>query len=221
MKKNIYTSNYTNVRHGNKISISKDKGKDAGYEGDVLLSLAPKEQFFRIWKNNRGKISDEENNAYYIKNFYEQILKNMNPDTFIETLPNNSILLCYEENNCFCHRHLVAFWLELFLDIKTFEVKEIDNYKLEKQERPEYLKEILENIIKENYNMHGFKSIRAAYLFEGAEQLEQSIKEICKEKTLDNYEGELFTIAARLRMDADEAEEKYLKEKNKVMKYTK
>ena len=101
MKKVIYTSNYKNIINGNKISISKDKGKDAGYEGNVLLSLAPKEDFFRIWKTNIGKISEEENNLYYIKNFYEQILKNKDPEIFIETLPNNSILLCYEENNCF------------------------------------------------------------------------------------------------------------------------
>jgi len=221
MEKIIFTSNYNNVIHGNKISISKDKGKDAGYEGKKLLSLAPKEEFFRIWKNNIGKIPEDENNLYYIKNFYEQILKNKDPEIFIETLPNNSILLCYEENNCFCHRHLVAFWLELFLDIKTYEVKEVDNYKLKKQERPEYLKEVLENIIKESYNMHGFQSIRAAYLFEGAERLEKSIEEMYKGKILDEYEGELYTIAARLRMDADEAEEKYLEEKNKIMKYTK
>ena len=115
----------------------------------------------------------------------------------------------------------MAFWLELFLDIKTYEVKEVDNYKLKKQERPEYLKEVLENIIKESYNMHGFQSIRAAYLFEGAEKLEENIKEMYKGKVLDEYEGELYTIAARLRMDADEAEENYLKEKNKIMKYTK
>ena len=221
MNKIIYTSNYANVKHGNKISISKDRGKDANYEGNVLLLLAPKEDFFRVWKNNRGKISEEENNLYYITNYYNQVLKNIDPDILIDSLSNNSILLCYEENDCFCHRHLVAFWLELFLDIKTYEVKEIDDYKLEKQKRPEYLKEILENVIKENYNMHGFSSIRAAYLFEGAEQLEQIIKEMYKEKILDDYAGEIYTMAAQLRMDAEEAEEKYLKEKNKVIKYTK
>ena len=42
-----------------------------------------------------------------------------------------------------------------------------------------------------------------------------------KGKILDEYEGELYTIAARLRMEADEAEENYLKEKNKIIKYTK
>ena len=39
MKKVIYTSNYKNIINGNKISISMDKGKDAGYEG--FLSLEP------------------------------------------------------------------------------------------------------------------------------------------------------------------------------------
>ena len=222
MNKIIYTSNYNNVKHGNKISISKDKGKDAGYEGQTLLTLSPKEEFFRIWKNNRGKINETENNLYYIKQFYNQILKNLDPDIILDSLPNKAILLCYEDNDCFCHRHLVSFWLELFLDIKTYEIKELENFKIETKERPEYLKEILENIIKEDYNMHGFNCIRAAYLFEGSEKLEKNIKELYNDESiLDDYAGELYTIAARLRMEADEAEEKYLQEKNKVKKYTK
>ena len=41
-------------------------------------------------------------------------------------------------------------------------------------------------------------------------------------KTLDEYACELYTIAARFTMAADEAEQKYLKEKqNKVRKYAK
>ena len=221
MKKIIYTSNYNSVKHGNHICISKDKGKDAGYKGKVLLSLAPKEEFFRIWKNNRGKISDEENNLYYIKNFYVKILKKLDPEILLESLPDKSILLCYEENNDFCHRHLVAFWLELFLEIDTYEVKELKNFNLEIKKRPEYLKETLEQVIKENYNMHGFNSIRAAYLFEGALQLEKSIEETYKGEVIDDYVGELYTIAAGLRVEADEAEQKYLNSKNKVRKYTK
>lgn len=216
MKKIIYTSNYNNVKHGNKISISKDKGKDAGYEGKTMLSLAPKEDFFRIWKNNRGKISEEENNLYYIKNYYEKVLKKIDPEILLESLPNKSILLCYEDNEDFCHRHLVSFWLELFLDINTYEIKEVENYKVQVKERPECLKDILEKIIKEDYNMHGFNCIRAAYLYEGSLQLEQSIEETYKSEVLDEYQGELYTIAARLRIEADEAEEKY-----KVKKYTK
>ena len=43
-----------------------------------------------------------------------------------------------------------------------------------------------------------------------------TIEETYKSEVLDEYQGELYTIAARLRIEADEAEEKY-----KVKKYTK
>lgn len=69
--------------------------------------------------------------------------------------------------------------------------------------------------------MHGFNSIRAVYLYKGSIELERHIGEVYKNKILDDYAGELMTMAARLRMDADEAEQKYLqKKKNKVKKYT-
>lgn len=220
MNKIILTSNYESAKNGNIISISGDKGKSANFNGKTLLKLSPEKNFWRTWRNNIGKIREEENTLYYIENYYKLVLKKIDPAVFVEQLPNKSILLCYEESKDFCHRHLVAFWLELFLDINTYEVKEINN-KLEIKERPEYLRKILEKIIKEDYNMHGFNCIRAAYLFEAAEILERDIHQIYKHNVLDDYAGELYTQAARLRMDADEAEQKYLqKYKNKMKKYT-
>jgi len=221
MTKIVLKSNNKKIKNGNKISISGDKGKTVNFNGKTLPQLAPKKEFWKIWHDNIGKISEEQNTIYYIKNYYHQVLKNLDPEILIKKLPNKSIFLCYEESNDFCHRHLVAFWLELFLDIKTYEVEEVDNYNLEMKERPEYLKEKLEKIIKEDYNMYGFNSIRAAYLYKGSIELEKHIEETYKEKYLDDYAGELMTIASRLRMDADEADEKYLQERNnKIKKYT-
>ena len=220
MNKIIFTANYDNIKNGNHISISGDRGKKVGYKGKTLPILAPKLEFWKKWHYNIDKISEEENNLYYIRNFYESVLKKLDPEILLESLPNKSILLCYEDSKDFCHRHLVAFWLELFLDIKTYEIKEIEDNNIQIQERPEYLKETLENIIKEGYNMHGFNSIRAAYLYEEALKLEQSIEETNKCDVLDNYEGELYTMITELRKEASTAESKYLKEKNnKVKKY--
>lgn len=219
-EKIILTSNYNNMIHGNKISISGDKGKRANFNGKNLSELAPKKEFWQKWHDNIGKISEEENILYYVKEYYHQVLKKLDPGLLFESLSNKTILLCYEESEEFCHRHLVAFWLELFLDIYTYEVKELENYKLEVKKRPEYLKEILEKIIKEDYNMYGFNSIRAASLYKASLELEKYVEESCK--IIDDYEGELMTQAARLRMDADEAEEKYLYLKEqKEKKYTK
>ena len=221
-EKIILTSNYNNMIHGNKISISGDKGKKVNFKGKTLSELAPKKEFWQKWHDNIGKISEEENTLYYVKEYYHQVLKKLDPELLLDSLPNKTILLCYEESEEFCHRHLVAFWLELFLDINTYEVKELENYKLEIKQRPEYLKDILENVIKEDYEMHNFYSIRAASLFTASIELEKIVEERAKGRLVDDYEGELMTQAARLRMEADEAEEKYLYIKaQKVKKYTK
>ena len=87
--------------------------------------------------------------------------------------------------------------------------------------RPEHLKKILEKVIKKNYNMHGFNNIRAAYLFECANQIEDDIKEKYEGQSFDDYAGEMMTMACRLRMDADDEEHKYLiQNKEKIKKYT-
>ena len=56
---------------------------------------------------------------------------------------DNSILLCYEESSKFCHRHIVATWLEDELDIIVPEVRIISG-KMSYLERPKYIKEIYE-----------------------------------------------------------------------------
>lgn len=57
-------------------------------------------------------------------------------------------MLCYETNTEFCHRHIVAAWFELLLGVEIPEAKAKD-YEIEYNiERPEYIKEYLEEVIK-------------------------------------------------------------------------
>lgn len=166
MRKLILTGNYENCKIGNVISISGDKGKSVGFNGPAMTLLAPKKSFWKIWHDNIGKVSEEENMEYYIREFYNQVLKKLDPKEVLEGLNNKAILLCYENNMDFCHRHLVAFWFELFLGIKTYEVRQNGNREtIVSLSRPEYLKEKLENVIKESYPMHDFDSIHDAYLY--------------------------------------------------------
>ena len=53
---------------------------------------------------------------------------------------NNSILLCYESSDEFCHRYVVAAWLELFLSVKVSEAK-MNGTEIVTVERPSYIKE--------------------------------------------------------------------------------
>lgn len=145
----IYTSSYKKCLNGNKISISGDRGKSVGYQGECFPALDPKLSFWKIWHDNIGKIPKEENNYYYIKNYYELVLKDLDPNEILNLL-NNKILLCYEDNMEFCHRHIIAYWIELELGISVPEV-EVDEYgNMTILDRPIWVKEMLEKVIDEN-----------------------------------------------------------------------
>jgi len=70
----IFTGSYENCKVGNLVSISGDKGKKVGFTGNSFMKLAPKREFWEIWHNNIGKISEEENNKYYMEQYYKQVL---------------------------------------------------------------------------------------------------------------------------------------------------
>ena len=160
----IMTSNYKNCVTENGISISGDRGKRAGFTGTALPELAPKLEFWKVWHNSLGKIPKEASDRYYVREYYRQVLRGLDPAAELKKIPEGSILLCYEKSDEFCHRHLVAFWFELFLGIFTSEV--IENPKREtvrKVSRPDYLKQMLEDVIKEEFDINDFDIIRALY----------------------------------------------------------
>ena len=82
------------------------------YHGAEYKKLAPKWVFFSEWKNG----SHKGDNDYYIKHFNEEVLDKLRAEDVINDLKQfgllqNIILLCYEKPTDFCHRHLVADWL--------------------------------------------------------------------------------------------------------------
>lgn len=56
-------------------------------------------------------------------------------------------MLCYEPNTNFCHRHIVAAWFEILLGVSVPEVVLRDS-KIEEIDRPQYIKQYLEDVIK-------------------------------------------------------------------------
>lgn len=203
----IYTSSYKDWKSNiyKTYSISGDSGRDANYTGECYPKLAPKYSFWKKWHDNIGIISDEENNKYYVQEYWNQVLSHLDSAEVFREL-DNSTLLCYESNNEFCHRHIVAAWFELFLGEEVREVR-LSNFQIEQRERPSYIKEYLEEVIKTSKNMKGFNSIRALYLFEKSEELERKADEL-EEKTGECYDA-YRQSAAFLRCDADMVEEEY------------
>lgn len=208
----ISTSSYKNFETGmySRCSISFDKGKDAGYDGKCYLALAPKREFWDVWKANRGKISEEENTRYYIEEYYKQVLSKLDPAKVYREL-EYSTLLCYEDPEEFCHRHVVAAWFNLLLGNTIQPVCEIafvDGKLIRMDDYASKYSDILEDVIRKNERMCGFTSVRARYLFDQGEQLEALADRLEAEnpgKCFDSYRQS----ACYRRCDADDAEAEY------------
>lgn len=205
--KMISTSSHKNwqLSNYNTYAISGNRGKDANYNGKSYPKLAPKLQFWKVWHSNIGIVSDEENNKFYIQEYYAQVLSKLDPEEVYREL-DNSVLLCYEDNTEFCHRHIVAAWFEILLGVTVPEEKTV-NFDIITVARPSFIKEYLDEVMRKNRNMRGFKSLRALYLFEKGEKLEAEADRLEQEtgKSYDHYRQ----AAIFLRCNADEEEEKF------------
>lgn len=206
----ISTSSYNDWKIDKYItySISGDRGKGVNYQGRCYPELAPKFSFWKQWHDNIRKVSEEENNRYYVQEYWNQVLQKLNPEEVYQKL-DNSILLCYESNDKFCHRHIVAAWFEILLGVKVPEQKAKED-EVEEVERPAYIKQYLEDVMRCNRNMKGFNSLRALYLFEKKAKLKALENESSEYD--DSFKEEIYN----LRCGPDEIKKEY--NKNSLIK---
>ncbi len=144
----IYTSNYDECYVGNLISISGDKGRSVGFVGKAITELAPKKGFWREWKDNIGKIPEEENTRFYIKHYYDEVLSKVD---IMDLLKDevDPILLCYEKGQDFCHRHVLAEYIEIVYGIRVDDVKIDFNGNVTINQRPPYIRQMLLEVMNE------------------------------------------------------------------------
>lgn len=147
----IYTSYFAKLKEIEKLNKnSKENGlyipisicgkAPEWYNGLQYKKLAPKYNFFMEWKKNQD-------NDYYIEHFQKEVLDNLEVLNVLEGLykllddkMNNFlklfncapwgnsfihiVLMCYEKPSDFCHRHLVANWINT--SFKKEIVKELE-----------------------------------------------------------------------------------------------
>lgn len=147
--KRVFTGNYEECKSGNLISISGDRGKSAGFNGKVIIELAPKREFWKKWRNNIGIIPEEENTRFYIENYYNQVLSKVNIEELLKD-EKDPILLCYEKGQDFCHRHVLAEYIELKYGIKVPDIRIDEELNIEENSKPEYVKNILLEVIEKS-----------------------------------------------------------------------
>lgn len=113
----IYTSYFTKLKeleNHNIIPISICGKAPDWYKGLQYKKLAPKYGFFMEWKKNHD-------NDYYIEHFKTEVLDKLDAADVILDFSrliysfnigeSDICLICYEKPSDFCHRHLVAEWL--------------------------------------------------------------------------------------------------------------
>lgn len=113
----IYTSYFAKLKeleNHNIIPISICGKAPDWYKGLQYKKLAPKYGFFMEWKKNHD-------NGYYIEHFQKEVLDGLDATEVILDFSrmvygfnvgeNDIALICYEKPSDFCHRHLVADWL--------------------------------------------------------------------------------------------------------------
>lgn len=145
------TGNYSSVLSGNTVSVTGDGGNAWCYFGNAYKKLAPKlvtylpyaekyEQLQKLKKDAlkikeyylfRKKIEDE-----YIQSYYDIRLKDLDVLELLKILydkyGDNIILLCHEPIDEFCHRRLIADYIELKTGIYIPEISVDENGQVKK-----------------------------------------------------------------------------------------
>ena len=117
------TSCYNNAKSGNLVSITGDGGNAWGYYGNAYKKMSPRLYMWQYYDKNPDNLTEDELIDWYINEFYNQRLNDLNPYELLDTLKQKYgeeiILLCHElpglklNKEHFCHRRLLADWIEL------------------------------------------------------------------------------------------------------------
>ena len=135
------TGNYYDVKSGNTVYVTGDGGNAWEYFGPAYKKLAPKLVTYTPYAEKlevleelkkdvsklkeyiefRKQIEDE-----YIKSYYDIRLKDLDAKELLcilnEKFGNDIILLCHEPIDEFCHRRIIADYIELETGIYIPEV---------------------------------------------------------------------------------------------------
>lgn len=154
------TGSYDTVKFGNTVSITGDGGNAWNYFGPAYKKLAPRLMTYLLYADalkDLEKIKDsipiEEYTKKkrkieftYIKSYYETRLKNLEMEDFLKTLEakfgTNIIFLCHEPVNEFCHRRVLADYIELQTGVYIPEVKIMSNDELTLKQPLNYKQEL-------------------------------------------------------------------------------
>lgn len=86
-----------------------------GFMGREYKKLAPSYALLQAYKSNGDT-------QRYIGAYRHEVLSELDPEEVYQELGEDSILLCWEGRDKFCHRHIVADWFHSTLGIEVVEL---------------------------------------------------------------------------------------------------
>ena len=121
----IYTGYYAKIKdyeQNGLIPVGISGKIPDGFKGARYQQLSPKYSWWKQWHDEH--MSDD----WFVEKYYETVLNQLDPNQALQDLQNigkNVVLLCYETPEKFCHRHIVAQWLneKTGINICEFEYK--------------------------------------------------------------------------------------------------
>ena len=112
---NMKTSNFRNYGTG-RGAVSISLRPPPWYRGGEYKKLAPS------WDLLKAYMTSKINRCEYTERYLKEVLYGLNAREVVDELGIDSVLLCYEKPGEFCHRRIVANWIELALGIKVEEL---------------------------------------------------------------------------------------------------
>jgi len=135
--KKIYTSNYArNSNNPKAIGISFVIPE--WYNGATLPKLAPMQAMINTFKRKKDSYMERQFSQRYISLLRSRDIK---AESLLEEIPDGSILLCYESPGEFCHRRVLAEWIEHHTGVH------IPEWKNEKELEKEVQNKVVDSII--------------------------------------------------------------------------
>jgi hypothetical protein len=107
----IFTSNFKTAGHLCQ-AVAISRGIPRGWQGRVYRPLAPSWALVKIFDQTQ-----------FIRLYKAQVLDRLNAGEVLRDLGGDDfVMLCWEAPGEFCHRRVVAAWLEKELDLKVEEL---------------------------------------------------------------------------------------------------
>lgn len=108
----VYTSYFKKYRKDSLIDgIAISRGVPRWWEGERMIELAPS------WELIKSDLDQDE----YLNRYFHEVLNKLDFNEVIKKIEGKT-LLCWESSEWFCHRHIVACWIEELTGLEVLEI---------------------------------------------------------------------------------------------------